>query len=551
MSERHLTWSTYPQQQRQQSQKPSSNIGHQGHFIVPSSQRPHSTSDGDMTEYEDFTNDASTKIVQRRHKRKQVQIHTHNHNTRQNANRQSNPRTTVVQFDSTQLNQSIQSTQFIQSNQQQTGTMTALTFNNDQLTEEAERFARTRYPFPPFIVLFPLSNIKEQKVSDELCKHLKENKHVQLELIGYRRSTLKCAANECDILLFVKDSLSFSFLYKETNWPTTLLGSTFIRLKPPSILPQLSLIIKGVGLSINIEHLTIKLKSMFSSLENVVRMKKRFQQEIILVKLEFNSPGERENLLSYGKLSACSTSFAVEAYLAQARVLICGKCCSIGHFRRQCRQNGETCRKCGQTVSDIKQHFPLCSKQLYCIHCKQNHASDDMKYSEVEKFRADRTCRLLNSNNNLAPVFSSPAYSHDQSNFPQLPPAQKTTVTNSSPAQSAEIINKLYKINTIILKLNDKIEKLSPEFEGMRKSNEELKRNVLILSMENQTFKPRINESEELSKDILLPFCRDPIKFVREKNTNNGRHLNETLHSHLEIYGARLNNIVEGKQFLK
>ncbi|CAF4461599.1 unnamed protein product [Rotaria sp. Silwood2] len=135
--------------------------GHQGHFIVSSSQRSHSISNDDITEHEDFTNDTTTKIVQRRHKRKQVQIHAHNYNTRQNANRQSNSRTTAVQFDSTQLNQSIQSTQFIQSNQKQTETMTVSTFNNDQLTEEAERFARTRYPFPPFIVRFPSSNIKE------------------------------------------------------------------------------------------------------------------------------------------------------------------------------------------------------------------------------------------------------------------------------------------------------------------------------------------------------------------------------------------------------
>ncbi|CAF3060971.1 unnamed protein product, partial [Rotaria sp. Silwood2] len=205
MSERHLTSSTYLQQQWQQNQNPSSNKGHQGHFIVSSSQRSHSISDDDITEHEDFTKDTTTKIVQRRHKRKQVQIHAHNYNTRQNASRQSSSRTTAVQFDSTQLNQFIQSTQFIQSNQKQTETMTVSTFNNDQLTEEAERFARTRYPFPPFIVRFPSSNIKEQKVSEELCKHLKDNKHVQLELIGYRRSTLKCTANECDILFFVKD----------------------------------------------------------------------------------------------------------------------------------------------------------------------------------------------------------------------------------------------------------------------------------------------------------------------------------------------------------
>ncbi|CAF3654478.1 unnamed protein product [Rotaria sp. Silwood1] len=299
--------------------------------------------------------------------------------------------------------------------------MTASTLDNDQLTEEAERLARTRYPCPPFIVRFPSSNIKEQKVSEELCKHLKDNKQLQLELIGYRRSTLKYAANECDILLFVKDNLSFSFLYNDTNGPTTLLRSTFTRLKSPSIPPQLSVIMKSVGLSINIEDFTTELRSMFSSLENVVRMKNRFQKEITLVKLEFNCRVERENLLSDGKLRACSISFPVVEYLAQARVLICGKCCSIGHFRRQCRQNCETCRTCRQAVSYIKQHLPLCSKQPHCIHCKQNHASDDMRCSEVKNLRANLTRRLLNSNNGLISASSSPGYLYDQSNFPRLP----------------------------------------------------------------------------------------------------------------------------------
>ncbi|CAF5009199.1 unnamed protein product, partial [Rotaria sp. Silwood1] len=240
------------QQQQQNLESRINNGGHQGHCAVHSSQRPHTTSDDDIIEHEDFVNDASTKIVQNRY--------------------------------------------------------------NDQLTEEAERLARTRYPCPPFIVRFPSSNIKEQKVSEELCKHLKDNKQLQLELIGYRRSTL-----------------------------------------------------------------------------------------------------------NDGKLRACSISFPVVEYLAQARVLICGKCCSIGHFRRQCRQNCETCRTCRQAVSYIKQHLPLCSKQPHCIHCKQNHASDDMRCSEVKNLRANLTRRLLNSNNGLISASSSPGYLYDQSNFPRLP----------------------------------------------------------------------------------------------------------------------------------
>lgn len=72
------------------------------------------------------------------------------------------------------------------------------TNNNDLLTPEAERFAQTRYPFPPFILRFPLANVKEQKVAEELCKYLNDNKKIHLELIGYRRSKLKCDLNESD-----------------------------------------------------------------------------------------------------------------------------------------------------------------------------------------------------------------------------------------------------------------------------------------------------------------------------------------------------------------
>ncbi|CAF3391801.1 unnamed protein product [Rotaria sp. Silwood2] len=165
MSGWHSVSPNHLQQQKQSQKSSTNNRGHQGHYVVHSSQRPHTTSDDDITEHEDFVNDASTKIVQRRCKRKQVQTHAHNYNTRQNAYRQSHSRTTAVQLDSTQLIQSSQSIQCMKSdqfNQQQATTMTASTLNNDQLTEEAEMFARTRYSFPPFIICFPSSNIKEQ-----------------------------------------------------------------------------------------------------------------------------------------------------------------------------------------------------------------------------------------------------------------------------------------------------------------------------------------------------------------------------------------------------
>jgi hypothetical protein len=124
-------------------------------------------------------------------------------------------------------------------------------FNSKDLSNEARAFAQSRYPFSPFILRFSTSHINEQKIADELCKFLKDNKQLELELSGYRKASTKSSTNECDLLIFVKNSRSFSILLNENNWPQSLLGLIYIRPSIPTILPQLSLIIKNVSLSID------------------------------------------------------------------------------------------------------------------------------------------------------------------------------------------------------------------------------------------------------------------------------------------------------------
>ncbi|CAF2050091.1 unnamed protein product [Rotaria magnacalcarata] len=92
------------------------------------------------------------------------------------------------------------------------------------LTNEARTFAQTRYPYPPFIIRLSTPLIQEQNAADELCKFLKDNKQIALESCGFRKSTSKCLSNECDLLLFVKTSCSFSVLYDENNWPRHFLA---------------------------------------------------------------------------------------------------------------------------------------------------------------------------------------------------------------------------------------------------------------------------------------------------------------------------------------
>ena len=209
--------------------------------------------------------------------------------------------------------------------------------DNSTVSDEAKRFAQTRYPFAPF--LFRLAacatNIQEQKVVDDLYQHMKDEHQLVLELIGFRKSASKCSIpTECDILLFVKSSLSFSILYDEKNWPSKICGLSFIRHPPPSLPPQLSVLIKNVCLTTDFAQFAEELKSMYPNLLNVIRMKNKEQLNIKLVKLESNKPEQRNKLLAGGRVFVHSLSYDVIEYLAPAQVLICSKCMEIGHFRK-------------------------------------------------------------------------------------------------------------------------------------------------------------------------------------------------------------------------
>ncbi|CAF4027294.1 unnamed protein product, partial [Rotaria sordida] len=185
--------------------------------------RPHPSSNHELSETESFMNDINTRTV-------------HNYKrTRLNASKLHQQQPTITTSVHTSLNNRTHVT----------------TIMDGMISIEAERFAQSRYPFPSFIIRFATPNIKEQTMAEDLRKHLKQHHQLDIEFVGYRRSTNKCSNNETDILLFVKDSYSFACLFDDSNWPTLLNGEMFVRSHKSPIPPQLSLIIKNVGLNID------------------------------------------------------------------------------------------------------------------------------------------------------------------------------------------------------------------------------------------------------------------------------------------------------------
>jgi len=56
------------------------------------------------------------------------------------------------------------------------------------LMDETKFFAQTRYLVSPFFIRFPTQQIQEKNASEDLCKFLKGNEQLELQLSDYHKA---------------------------------------------------------------------------------------------------------------------------------------------------------------------------------------------------------------------------------------------------------------------------------------------------------------------------------------------------------------------------
>ncbi|CAM4927540.1 unnamed protein product [Rotaria socialis] len=422
------------------------------------------------------------------------------------------------------------------------------------ISSAATRYAQTRYPFPPFIIRFPLKNINDKHVAAEISLHFKQQHQLDLSFLNYRSSQAKCLENEQDVLLYVKDVESFTNLLDYKKWPITLDNNSFTVPSTPSIPPQLSLIIKNVDLRININEFTEHIKLQFPEVKNVIRLKNKMQQEIRYIKIEFISYLARNEMLKKGRINIDYRTYDIEEYLAPASVLICSKCCGIGHFKRQCTQDAITCKLCGQTYTDVKQH--TCTNVPKCVHCDGAHASNATNCPIVKQFRADLTKKLLHSNSTTT---NNNQYSYDPNHFPALAPNRNASIGWSN----NNVISKLDLLVQSVNQVNDKINKLSSWHEKFEKFMEEknendevIRRDVSILQNINKITEANIvqhdlklKRHENILIKFIIPLLDEITKILSYQNYDQqGRVLDPDAKILFELNRAKLKCIIDGKE---
>ena len=422
-----------------------------------------------------------------------------------------------------------------------------------EITMAATRYAQTRFPFPPFIIRFSAGNIKDKQVVEEVSSHVKKHYQTDLYFINYRSSIAKCSNNEYDILLYVKDSDSFTCLLDQQKWPSQIGNENYIFPSSPSIPPQLSLIIKNVDFHTDMEDFIKDLKEKYPDVKNVIRLKNKFQQDIRTIKIELVSSDTHSQILALGKINVNYRSYDVEEFIAPVSVLICSKCCGIGHFKRQCSQINETCKTCGQSVPDLKQH--TCTNKPRCIHCGGDHSSNVSSCPVVKQFRAALTKKIL-STTNKTPT-TSYNFKYDPAQFPQLSSTQHAPMFGAN----SKIILKLDELMVNIEKMNQNIMSISKCNEKFEKfmidkinSDKIIAQDIELLKNHDKTLEAnqvqhelKLKRIDNILTKLVLPMVDEMTKVVLSQyQDQHERASDSNRRSMIESIRAKLKTVMDG-----
>ncbi|CAF1265947.1 unnamed protein product [Adineta ricciae] len=423
------------------------------------------------------------------------------------------------------------------------------------ITNESTRYALTRYPFAPFVLHFKTGTVTIHQVKEELVNHGKNVHQTDLQLLNCRSTNAGLRMNEYNILVYVKDVSSFSFLLDHQNWPNSFGNEPYILQSLPSIPPQLCLLIKNVDLNLDFEDFSDTIKVKYPKVLNVIRMKNKFQNNIKMIKLELTCQSIRDKLLNERRILVNHISYEIVEYLSPANVLICSKCMALGHFKKQCTQIKETCRTCGELYDDIKHH--KCSKIEKCIHCNQNHKSSSLKCQVVKTYRAELTRKLLNLNNPPAPVNTLSSaiqnYVYKPSNFPPpllSQPPQITPMMN----KLDDLINSLSEMKKQLVNVEVKQNKVEQFILDKEKNDEIIKQKITKLSNDHEDLKKDvihrnlfIDRHENLFVKLTIPMFEDLFTLIASQNHDKkGNVLDADLKSKLERYLIQMKNDKQG-----
>ena len=378
------------------------------------------------------------------------------------------------------------------------------------ISEQARRFAETRYAFPPFIIKFN-QDMDEKVIINELVDHFKNAHKFELKLAGHRMR------NKNDLFLFVADRQSFSMLYDKDKWPPSGKSADGEKIYPNHLPPQFSIVLRNVPVEVSTCVLLDSFKKEYPDVASIHRISNKALQPTPLVRVDINNTDNIDYLLKRKFIYLNNARYSIMEYIAPAKVLVCSKCFQIGHFRRACPSTLEVCRVCGINVKDIKQHKDMCDKKQCCTRCKGPHDSNDNRCPLIKSYRSVLTKSLLSgTGSNTTNPKPSSEYQFNGQDFPILNPRTNINVTHPSQTWPSRV-DTSSRIDDLMLKVKklednfNRIIELNDNYGDMINSVQQLvikQEQVLQVQQVDVTFQ------QGLVKQFILPVCQCLVEVI-------------------------------------
>ena len=423
------------------------------------------------------------------------------------------------------------------------------------VSSESQRYALSRFPFPAFIIRFNSGSVSATQIKSSIIEHCLNSFQTSIQILFCRVAKRVPNVNHYDCFIFVRDGLSFSFLLNESHWPSSFMTQQFSFPSKPSIPPQLCLLMKNVDLNIDFDLFCADIKEQCPSIKNIIRMKNKFQNDIAMVKLEFLSSADRDDILNKKRFVVNHVSYDICEFLAPAHVLICSHCMGIGHFKKQCQQIKMTCHICSELIDDIQSHN--CSNIEKCLHCNQNHKSNSLKCPVIKKFRAELTRTVLRMNNEPAPINMNQhsKFFINPSHFPPLNVSNSTSPNNSIINKLDDLISRLSSVQSQLTNLETKHDKFEQFMNSKIQSDKVLQDSMNKMLSEHVHFNDKISQinlsidhHENLSLKLIFPLFDDICCFISHTTNPKNKSPDANIKSKIDRYRLLINKAIEGKK---
>jgi hypothetical protein len=143
--------------------------------------------------------------------------------------------------------------------------------------------------------------------------------------------------------------------------------------------------------------MTTEITKQYESLFNIEEMRGTANGRTRHVRIELSSQNEYTSVLNGGVMAMGGQLIEVAEFLAPPLVLICSRCNTPGHMKRECKAEHDRCRRYGENRS--RGEYKECI--IICHHCKGEHESTSYQCPIVDEFRKELIARIQNRPNLL------------------------------------------------------------------------------------------------------------------------------------------------------